>query len=34
MVLDRIEGGRITVDKFFDVRYGSEKYFGYIGREA
>ena len=34
MVLDRIEGGRITVDQYFDVRCGSEKYFEYIGREA
>lgn len=34
MVLDNIECGKFTVDKFFDVRYGSEKYFEYIGREA
>lgn len=34
MVLDKIECGKITVDKYFDVRYGSEKYFEYIGREA
>ena len=34
MVLDKIECGKFTVDKFFDVRYGSEKYFEYIGKEA
>lgn len=34
MVLDNIECGKFTVDKFFDVCYGSEKYFEYIGREA
>lgn len=34
MVLEKIECGKFTVDKFFDVRYGSEKYFEYIGREA
>lgn len=34
MVLEKIECGKFTVDKFFDVRYGSEKYFEYIGKEA
>ena len=34
MVLEKIECARFTVDKFFDVRYGSEKYFEYIGKEA
>lgn len=34
MVLEKIECAKFTVDKFFDVRYGSEKYFEYIGREA
>lgn len=34
MAFDKIEYGRVTLDKYFDVRYGSEKYFEYIGREA
>lgn len=34
MAFDKIECGKVTVDKYFDVKYGSEKYFEYTGKEA